>query len=512
MRFEFNRNSKAICHTVLASIEIEHERLDIKSALVLFHSGESDFPKRFTAYLKSERLIDGSEFTELGQQVYETGKLTSKEKGLYKIWYLRDDYLKLKPLLIERLSEPSKGGYQVRSNYYDWKKTSVPLDFSPLHAVKEEVLFSNNGECERTKISNLVVEVENESHRSRHDINVNFFFGVNSSEHATFNVSGKLPINTGGKEKLVDIKENYEIEKNDLLLNEIASQCDFKWDKNIQRFLSSVPTDPKEVNEFHIESLGVKAIKTCYGAFTSGHLYDLPLAPKSFDVASEWQERWLNDLYSQSYISEQQSTYRQRIWLKQPALTNSPLKLKSGRDLISIFNRQTDPLSYWHSSATHFLTPKNSRSPLLSITLNKGDVFDVEIFLRYLTLNESIEKIIYSDRHFKSSVHKNNMFAVERYSNPSQGLIFTESKDVKIPTSWSMNVMSHNRDSHDRYWIFTTSENKYIWKVSTSFDYIDFTGTDSKILTPVTFTQIDVINLPDYLKEALNKSEYMEVG
>lgn len=508
MLFELKRNADAIGLTALATIEIEQDRPDIQSALIAYKNEGTSFPLRYERYLESEKLVKDGVLTDLGNEVCESGKMFAKEKGVYTIWYLNDkEYLKLSPLLIERSNEPVKGGYKARQEYYNWSDTTQLREDIENNVSKGCLLVNINNECDKRPFRNLKLEVINKRHYKHQPISIQLEYKYSNQDQAIFQVCGKLPVNNSGKEKNIDINELYSVESNRALLSELAASRGMMWCSESERFLSSVPEKTKQVNELRIESLNLQEVQTCYGLFKTGTASDLPLAPASNDIACEWQNTWLKNLYKNAYLSEGEGIYRQRIWLKQPALKPFNLKLKDGHELLTTFDRQEDRLSYWHSAATHFLTPKNVRSPLPSITLNKGDYFDTEVFLRYLTMNESIEEVIYSDRHYKSSLHKRNMLSVARIANVSDGLVLTSGRDAKVPDNWSSRLLDKSRDNHDRYWIFTTSENRYIWKVSTSFDFIDFSKDVAEILSPVTFTQLEDKYLPDYLKELVGLSE-----
>lgn len=508
MLFELKRNADAIGLTALATIEIEQDRPDIQSALTAYKNEGENFPLRYERYLESEKLIKNGVLTDLGNEVCKSGKMFAKEKGVYTIWYLNDkEYLQSSPLLIERSNEPAKGGYKARQEYHNWSDTKIPSRDVPYNVDKGIIIVNNDGKCNNRSFRNLKLEVINNRHYKKQPISIQFDYKCSNQDKATFKVSGKLPVKVSNKEKNIDINESYPVESNRVLLSELAVSCGMTWCSESERFLSSVPEKAKQVSELRIDSLNLQEVQTCYGRFKTGLARDLPLAPASNDVAQEWQNTWLKDLYRKTYLSEGEGIYRQRIWLKQPALKPFNLKLKDGHNLLTTFDRQEDRLSYWHSAATHYLTPKNVRSPLPSITFNKGDYFDTEVFLRYLTMNESIEEIVYSDRHYKSSLHRRNMFSVARLSNVSNGLVLTTTNDVKVPNNWSSRLLDKSPDNHDRYWIFTTSENRYIWKVSTSFDFIDFSLDGSEILSPVTFTQLEYRNLPEYLKQLVDLNE-----
>ncbi|PVZ68912.1 hypothetical protein [Pelagibaculum spongiae] len=512
MRIKLKRQVTAICYQAVASVDVEQERLDVQKALEQVKSDFKRLPLRLVSYLEKEHLIENQQLTAEGEETYQTGRLASRERGIYRIWYLdNDEALGTRPLMLQREAEPVKGSYQQRSNFYHWPETERVSSDDSRHTESDEIFVIAGDKEYKKNIKNLNIEVINSGERTK-KVTLDLEFEVSLRKDRTytagFKLGGDLPLFINNKQRSVAISEEYAVDLHCDFMNEVSSYLETEWDEQHQRMLSGAPDNKRSLSSFTHPKLKLEEIDTPYGGFDSGEVWQLPLMPEDRHEAEEWQKKWLNELYREDYFSSVQAQYRQQIWLSHPAVKHYELLVKSGKELLDCLDRQLNPVSFWHASAANYLIPQGAKSALPSIRLNKDDILEVSDLLRYLTLSEPVESIIYSDRHYKSSKHRRNMSELARLSGASFGRIFTTDTSVKLPSDWQRTVIKSGKDNHDRYWILTTTSRHFIWTTTTSLDFIDFSVDESKVLSPVTFTQIKQNDLPEYLQEALPNHEF----
>lgn len=106
MQITLQRQVKAVCYQVLATVNVEQERPDLQRILKQVEGDLDRLPPRLIDYLEKETLIKNNSLTKLGGKVIDSGKHSATERGIYQIWYLQEDaYLMQEPLLMQRVVE-----------------------------------------------------------------------------------------------------------------------------------------------------------------------------------------------------------------------------------------------------------------------------------------------------------------------------------------------------------------------------------------------------------------------
>ncbi|MGR6837727.1 hypothetical protein ACU5DF_00945 [Aliivibrio wodanis] len=509
MQITLQRQVKAVCHQVLATVNVEQERPDLQRILKQVEDDIDCLPPRLIDYLEKEKLIKNNGLTMLGGEVIDSGKHSATERGIYQIWYLQDDaYLTQEPLLMQRVVESNtrKGGYQQRNKFYEWAETEKIVRESKYNCDFKTVFLNDGTKVQKNSISNLCVEVLNAGIKNKQQyLTLTLTYSLDKGKfQVDFKLTGKLPTKINEREQLIDINNEYSDEHNDAFMSSIISSLDMQWEKSTSRSLCKTPKDYEALATFIMRKQNLSSINTCFGRFEQGEVHFLPIEPKDVATAKEWQRNWLNELFKMRYLSVPQANYSQQIWLAHPAVKHYKLPLLQGPELLNELDRQQDPISYWHASAASFLIPANTQTPLPSITFKKDDELNISDFFRKLVLSESVKHIVYSDRHYKSAQHARNMREIVRISGAKSGVIYSCDPNAKIPEDWTLKAMKSKKDNHDRYWIIQTMNRTIIWKVTTSLDFIDFSHKMPKIQSPTTFVQLEESDLPDYLQQALS--------
>lgn len=515
MQITLHRKVKAVCYQAVATIKIEQERRDIQQALEQASKDPTSLPARLINYLEKESLLDNQILTELGEQVRDTGLLSAPERGIYRLWYLdEDEALGTWPLLLQREVEPVKGDYRKRAQFYNWQNPQRLTSDDSRHCDSKDIYIVGGGQSEKKNTKDLKLEVINAGSSAKYaDMTLTFSFSLqrDKSYQASFRLEGDLPYQSKSSEKRISLCEEFDVAILNEFMPAIADSLGHVWDENHKRMRTAIPIHKKPLASFITAKQTLSEIDTCYGRFEKGEAKQLPLMPADGQVAKNWQGQWLNDLYQEAYFSEEQGNYRQQLWLSHPAIKDFKLGAKTGESLLQALDRQQNPVSFWHASAAHYLIPSNTKTPLPSIRFKKDEALEVPDLLRSLVLNETVHQIIYSDRHYKSAKHKRNMQEIARLSGAESGHIFTTDDSVKIPENWLKTTMRNSGDNHDRYWVMMTEHKSFIWTASTSLDFIDFSNANSRVDSDVTFTQLDVNDLPDYLQKAVANDEDKEV-
>ena len=509
MQITLQRQVKAVCYQVLATVNVEQERPDLQRILKQVEGDLDRLPPRLIDYLEKETLIKNNSLTKLGGKVIDSGKYSATERGIYQIWYLQEDaYLMQEPLLMQRVVESNtrKGGYQQRNKFYEWAETEKIVRESKFNCDFETVFLNDGAKVQENNISNLHVEVLNTGIKNKQqNLTLTLNYSLEKGKYQVeFKVTGQLPTRFNEREHFVEINNKYSDQHDDTFMQSILDALDMQWEDSSLRALCTTPKSHDALSTFIMSKHRLSSIDTCFGYFDSGEIKLLPIKPKDVTTAKEWQIQALNKLFKLDYLSVPQANYSQQIWLAHPAVKHYKLPLLQGPELLNQLDRQQNPISYWHASAANFLIPMNTKTPLPSITFKKNQELSISDLLRSLVLSEPIKHIIYSDRHYKSSKHDRNMREIVRISGAKSGAIYSCEPNAKIPEGWTLEVMQSKKDNHDRYWVIETINRSIIWKVTTSLDFIDFTYKTPKIESPTTFIQLEESDLPDYLQQALS--------
>jgi len=516
MQITLQRQVKAVCHQVLATVNVEQERPDLQRILKQVEDDIERLPPRLIDYLEKEKLIKNNSLTMLGGDVMDSGKHSAIERGIYQIWYLQDDaHLPQEPLLMQRVVESNtrKGGYQQRNKFYEWAETEKIGRGSKFHCEFETVFLNDGAKLQKNKISELCVEVLNTGIKNKQqDLTLTLTYSLDKGKfQVDFKLTGKLPTKINEREQFVEINNKYSDQHDDTFMPSIIDTLDMQWEDSSLRALCTTPKSHDALSTFIMNKQNLSSIDTCFGYFDSGEIKLLPIKPKDVVTAKEWQIQSLNQLFKLGYLSVAQANYSQQIWLAHLAVKDYKLPLLQGDELLHALDRQQNPMSYWHASAANFLIPTNTKTPLPSVTFKQGQALNINELLRTLVLSEPIKHIIYSDRHYKSALHARNMREIVRISGAKSGVIYSCDPNAKIPEDWLLEVMKNKKDNHDRYWVIQTMNRTIIWKVTTSLDFIDFSHKTPKIQSPTTFVQLEESDLPDYLQQALSMNIAKEV-
>lgn len=509
MQITLQRQVKAVCHQVLATVNVEQERPDLQRILKQVEDDIDRLPSRLIDYLEKEKLIKNNSVTMLGGEVIDSGKHSATERGLYQIWYLQDDaYLMQEPLLMQRVvaSNTRKGNYQQRNQFYEWVETEKIGRNSKFHCEFKTVFLNDATKVKENNISKLCVEVLNTGIKNKQqDLTLTLTYSLDKDKfQVDFKLTGNLPTKINEREQLVEINNAYSDEHNDDFMSSIIESIGMQWEDSSLKALCNTPKSHDALSSFIMSKQNLSAIDTCFGYFDSGEIKLLPIKPRDVVTAKEWQIQSLNRLFKSGYLSVPQANYSQQIWLAHLAVKDYKLPLLQGDELLHALDRQQNPMSYWHASTANFLIPTNTKTPLPSVTFKQGQALNINDLLRTLVLSEPIKHIIYSDRYYKSALHARNMLEIVRISGAKSGVIYSCEPNAKIPEDWSLEVMQNKKDNHDRYWIIETMNRTIIWKVTTSLDFIDFSHKTPKIQSPTTFVQLEQSDLPDYLQQALS--------
>lgn len=499
----------AKCYKVLAQMSIYEERPDIKTILEQAKQG-LNLPPRLEIFLSVSGLFKSSQITALGEALLKTGTFPSKERGIYEIWYLDDAYLGKVPIVLQRIEEkPSQHGvkYNRCGFLHNWSHSEKPHAGLKLDTDKANVFLVN--ESKLRVINNLDIEVIEQGMRSKSmQVEVKLSTRLDSFKQVLtgqWELTGKIAVNNQGAQNNQEFGINIPEQVTTQLLNELGENLNFFWNQKDNRACFSDLANTKCLLDFNIRSLEISHVDTELGAFSQGSIKNLPIMPKNMETALDWQKKWLKLIYLNCHVSPDSMIYQQRVWLEHIALRCCQLPLLTGMELLKqLDGEERNHEVYWHAATCHYLIPQLTKMTLPSITFTDKQQINVNELLRQLTLNSEIEHIIYSDRHYKSKLHASNLKAISKESSVKSGVVFTTDDSINIPDGWQKKVFKNTRENHDRYYIFITVSENFIWKCSTSLDFAELTKQTAFIKGNCTFTRLRESELPEYLQSCLN--------
>ncbi|UYM15901.1 hypothetical protein [Endozoicomonas euniceicola] len=511
MEIILNRQVKVDCKKVLATVDVEQPRPDLQKILVAAsEQGLSTFPDRLISYLEKENLIEGEQLTEQAHHTKQTGMFSTKERGIYHIWYFHDQYLGIHPIAMLRWEPPRNRSYHEQIKSYGWPsvhRRGIPKE---LHCNSTNVyLIDHDGSVDKRLISNLKIEVLDDKYRTNSpsiETQLRYTLGRNKSAQAAIQIQGNLSCHVAGKERHFSVSRKDIIEAKPEFLHDVAGKLEFAWEPEFKRMRCDVSDKAIVRSEFLIRKRPVNEIDTCYGHFFGGELINLPVMPKNPATANLWHEAWLNDTYREDYLSPDESRYLQRCWINHPAVKPYNLSLKEGLSLLQVLNRQQNPQGFWHASAGHYLIPSASHVQQPRCRWAEGDKLSVETLVRHLVSGVVVTGLIYSDRYYQSRKNERNLSAIAQSCSCDGGVIFSVNKKAKLPSQkWALRTMEKRPENHDRYWIFLTTGEPVIWTCTSSLDFIDFGEEEPEVRGTPTFTRLRNDELPSYLTEMLSE-------
>ena len=499
------RTVKARSYKALATMFISEERTDIKKILEQVQNGLELSP-RLINFLTVSKLYANNEITKLGHNVLKTGFLLSKERGIYEIWYINDTYFGKKPVAIQRVIEPSSHQNKSRgSQLHNWSQAEKPQKSEGLDVEKASIYLIN--EKKLCDVTNFLIEVVDSGSVSKStEINIKLDTPLDNA-NSEWLLSGKIATNNKGTQSNNEFEIKIVQTISNQLLEAVCDHLEFTWNSKYNRASISTLESSKYLLDFNIRQLKLRTVRTQFGEFKQGTIKNLPIMPKDNITALKWQDEWLYELYKDKHISPDNMKYQQQAWLKHDAIKHFNLPLFIGGDAINKLNgEKRNNEVYWHATTSHYLIPKFTKITLPSFTLTNKEAINVNDLLRRLTLNNKIDSIIYSDRHYKSKLHVKNLQAIENHCKPIVGVVFTTDSNVKVPNAWDKELVTNNRENHDRYYIFVSSEDEvFSWKCSTSLDFADLSKKQGFTNGNCTFTRLRKTELPVYLQESLSK-------
>lgn len=505
MDISLTRTVIAKSYKVLATVNIDEDRPDIQNILMQVQKGLK-LPPRLISFLTASGLYHNDEITPLGEQALVTGSFPSKERGIYEVWYIEDDYFGKMPVAMQRIEESStQHGKNNRSRpFHNWSQVEKPQPSLKLNITEARVFLIN--ENKSRDISDLKIEVMNRGDRSKSVQTTLKLEAPSNKANSQWSIIGKIPVDNRGVQKSIDFEFAISEQVTNQLITELCEHLEFTWNEKGNRAAIGKLEKIKYLLDFNIRSLSINDVDTMFGNFKQGSIKNLAIMPKDMKIALDWQEQWLHQLYKIEHVSCKSMEYQQRVWLSHTALKKFELPILLDQELLSkLDGERRNNEVYWHATASHYLVPQLTKQTLPSITFTDNQVISVGELLRQLTLNHEIQSFIYSDRHYKSKLHKNNLQAIAQQAEPNSGFVFTTDPNVSVPAGWDKELISNNRNNHDRYYIFISNMEVFSWKCSTSLDFADLTTQNSFTKGNCTFTRMREGELPQYLQDCLYK-------
>lgn len=510
MKITLHRKVTVIRYSVLATVHLFESRPDVAALLKKASEQPNGMPERLIAYLDHAQLWDKHSqlLTPQGQKLLATQKMVSVERGIYSIWYTKEDeLLGTRPILLKRIEASTPQNWaqnEHRGKSYDLNVTEL-----------KEAYITSSTNNELTSLQRVDVEVcKPADEEAVMQLQWELDQSTSQSLQSTITLKGRLTY-SGEKDqnKHNSIAEHQlvfrDVQPKDLnrLYSEIAHGNDQLWDSNQGRARTEIPDQPtlKVLAQFEIDQqLSTPVLTRDSGDFTHAELERYPLMPISAETAQRWRSSWIEQAFKDKYCSLDEIARLQQMWCAHPALSKYDLHPLESGTLITQINRQRAPASFWHISAIHDLTPTHMRPVQHPFTLENGEVFHVADFLKKMTLGNSIDYCIYVDRYFKDDNHEQNLRLIQDELNAKEGLIITsEDAPPNPPSGWSIKKIQQSVNNHDRYWLIRSSDQWLCWKCSTSLDFFTRGPVSHRVKGTPTFTPMTIPVLPRFLQNEL---------
>ncbi|MGO4999260.1 hypothetical protein [Oceanisphaera sp. W20_SRM_FM3] len=511
---------------IIAKLTFLLKRPDLVSLLNAVQQ-EKNIPLRLKAYLQREALWDDelSTLTDRGLAVQSSGTFESKERGLYHIWYIDNDpLLQIRPVLIQRdtaFFEPStkawlKGVDAAQSEF----KVDKNLDLD----VIEEVYNGRHSTQELQKLTLLKLEPEVVCAADR-NAELDLVWSLSLAQ-SLVSLEGQLDVLEFKQKKGNRRSENFNLSISDFqehlptVMSTVALQLDGYWSSKDHRLAinqQSLESYSNAIARFKIDSKDFNDLETPYGRFNTAELSNIPVKPENSADAQLWHQQWLGEFYAEAYHSSERARQQQAQWLDDPALTGFDLSLVEGSSLLdSSLDREKQPQAYWHVAAIADLTPSQSKKLRLPISLINDDELNIKELVTFLTGNDTVEKIIYSDRYVHTSRQNRNLATIASCVSNADGFLFTlesqKGNEATLPLHWCRTVMQKENDNHGRYWIFIGEKHTYCWECTSGLDFIRDTEKGLIVTGTPSFTPKEEHELPQFLKIALKRITSVEVA
>jgi len=504
---------------VLARISIKRPRPDIVRILDEISTTTDSVPPRLRAFLEREKLcIDGA-ITDKGKAVQASGLFDTKERGLYHIWYTKNDpLLGTRPLLLQRdtaFFEPNanpwlEGSDAERSDFTLTDETQLDVFESPLN--------DNSAQLELNKltITSIVPEVVC-SQQASATAHIRWVIGHDKS--STIEMNGQLDMlkfSSNPKEKPAPRTEALELtishgsDQVSAVMQSIAQSLKGQWREEYSRIalpIEDATEHGEVVQDFLLQKLPGSKINSTSGDFDVKRA-NIALMPADQYDAGQWHKSWLNSFYSSGYHSAAEAQKEQSKWLMNSALSDFRLPILKGQKLLERLN----PQAKWRAAAIDDLTPSKSRKMRLPITLLSGDEQNTQQLMSKLTSDALVQQVIYSDRYMHTNKHQKNLQAIAACFPSATGLLLSlvdRKQERQLPAGWKEEAFEKEHDNHGRFWIFVTNSSLYCWECSIGVDYMDFQNSEgpNTFLVEGTpgFTPKEVEDLPKYLQDTIAK-------
>lgn len=518
MKMTLKRKVRVKRYPVIATVVFKRERKDLKSLLAAIQKHPTTMPRRLTQYLIREGLWspDFSELTEKGREVFSTGYMEVKERGLYHIWYTANDpLLETRPLLIQRGTAFIDGKYKPQ--YKTWKsgvdasQSEFAVSVQQTVDVLDETYDGKDSiQLQQTMpLVSLLPQVLCSS-ESESQLDLEWRRGVN---HSTVFLKGRLEFPKKGKHSAswdLDLEIEGYGDKLNAIMESLERQFDASWNPSAQRLASSLDTIrqfPDAIERFELRQYTLAKLETHIGLFDID-IQHLPLKPRNNADAEQWQNAWLKAYHAANYRDITEAQKAQSLWLDHPAVSDFDLPLKMGQTLLGISDRERHPEAYWHTAAIMDLSPTYSKKLRLPITLINGEKLDVRGFVRQLTDDEPLLHVIYSDRYVHNRRQFHNLRTIANYFGDADGLLLTLEtlsglNEQELPENWYGQTMIKEHDNHGRYWIFIGQSQTYCWECTSGLDCFEHKGGLFIIEGTPCFTPKSENELPRYLQDAM---------
>lgn len=496
---------------VIGRLHIEQKRLDLKMILERMQSNEiSKIPKRLEDLFEKLHICKSGNVLDAGKNLLEKGTIIAEEYGHYEIWYLRNDaWLASRPMIIRRIEALNKKDNPKKQNNSNKWQHEIASDWQMISEQKGPVLVQFAKDMQLYNLPSLKVDalLPQQSHETGA-----LKCELSNAGNAKLELTAQIKWNHENTPDEVHINMEWDAGKVHELLPQMAEQFGKKWDKVHGALLEdSPPKDLSEVMNFRRKNVVISNLHTkSAGIFDSIEIKDIPLRASSKRCAEKWFMKLMINEWAKNYTPVQTCLEDQNEWINNAALKDYDLQPLKDEELINSIGRDTGGMAYWHVAALQDLVPSGVDIKPLPFTLRKSDKNPIINIGYRLGNGQPINELRVIDRYIKKDNQIHTIQKICTILRARNVAIITLERPNNLPNDWNYIKMGAKiPENHDRYWCINKDNDWQIWKCSTSPDFLDIKDGVESIISPATFTPLEVKDVPNVIRNFLDKEREM---
>jgi len=496
-------------HAAIASIELMHKRPDLQKLLAKHRQKLSTLPVRLRSYFKQLGLLDAEQqITPLGEEFINLGELAIAEKGLFHISYASHPLLGHKTVALQRIDafKQSVDG-EVLARAGEAKLE----DFRTGERVPLK-LYDPQGECWSDEYCHIKsIDVLS---CAIDQVPAELVWKVEGGNHVELSASINIEREHGRQKPLpFNIQLPAFVGSDNQAWHSLADELGGSW--QAERHALALPLSElidrfDVLNSCALRSLPVQTLNVHgLGDFNIKGFNSLGIEPLTGE-GDFWLKSWLKHYFSQAPVSPLQAEKAQSAWRSKEQLRHCDIPPLGHYEVLQLLQERGRGKAFWNATSTVDLVPAQPVDIGLPLTLIDGDNTTPIELLHALTGGLPLERIVISDRYYRTGPQQALLHALDHCSAAYSHLLLTckDGQNKALPEGWEVEYFERKLpENHDRYWLLFTVSGLKSWKVSSSLDFMRKQGGQWCVSGNPSFTPMGSNDLPKFLQSLLSREE-----